>query len=203
MPTYFCEDTITGTRQQADNPNTCTCGMCVANLFRAVFSDAQSMGDGEIHARYRVLGITDHPDGMNAVTRCGAHFTGTPPTFMYAGYPTATYAGEDVTIYTSSHSPAADWPDLPDAPYSTVGALARQWLKNGDWTAVPKLLDALQDANRPDDWREIKKAVATYAVVRFAPRMDVLPWKSMALSVLWFDLFDIESTVAKLQEGKA
>ena len=123
-------------------------------------------------------------------------------------FPITHHYGSPV-IAALEHNP--NWPDLPDAADSLVGALARRWLKDGDWGAARVLPDALADSGRDADAREVRRAIALLAAQRFGMggKEDGMTylitssdhWRSVAMRVLWFDLFDYDATVAKLEDS--
>jgi hypothetical protein len=119
--------------------------------------------------------------------------------------------GAPLVQFNYATAPAPVWPELPEAAYSEVGALARRWLRDSDWSAVGPLTDALRDAQREDDVRAVRCAVAQAAAekvgygghiagVSYYPSMTDV-WQVVAMRCLWFDLFSWESTLAKLAEG--
>jgi len=102
--------------------------------------------------------------------------------------------------------PPPSWPALAPAPVSDVQTCSLAWLKGGDWSAARGLLDALEERNRHDDAKRIREAIAaeTLLVIARPDLQRVVPypgWWQLAMTVLWFDLFDLGETLAQLEKG--
>lgn len=97
-------------------------------------------------------------------------------------------------------------PDLPAAPFSEVQALVRRLVTEGDWTAVPPLLDELYAQGRVEDRRELTKTISLLgAYITFS---SVHPYSHMACksnleaiaAQFWLDLFDLNYVVGAITE---
>lgn len=113
-----------------------------------------------------------------------------------------------MAILTYVADRAERWPFVEPAPRSDVGDLARAWLRDGRWDALPALLDALRDAGRDADANAVRAEVARHACDVLGtggppdPTAFVLTagdsWRANAMRILWWDLFGFDSTVAAI-----
>lgn len=97
-------------------------------------------------------------------------------------------------------------PDLPAAPFSEVQALVRRLVTEGDWTAVPPLLDELYDQGRVEDRRDLVKSISTlgaYIAFSASYTYTYASCRSHLEAIaaqFWLDLFDLNYVVGAITE---
>lgn len=86
---------------------------------------------------------------------------------------------------------------MPNAAISDIGIMARRLIEQTDLSVVPGLLDCLEENGRERDAQTIREALGQMMCNRN------LDWQFFVIrcgGALWFDMFDLTDSLAKLEK---